>query len=805
MSHLRPRPATTVKEWVAQIEAATVQITGVTLNRTDTGLEIVLQTAEGKPLQVDATKFRTEGTSLIADIPNAVLALPTGQEFVADNPVADVTTIRIAQQDANTIRVSVTGNNALPKSEVTLKAGGLAYSLNPDADEPDEEIVATGERRETYRVPNASTATRTDTPLRDIPQSIQVVPEAVLRDQNVVHLEEVLRNVPSGNQISPSTQSDSITSLRGFPIFPLGGNFLRNGLRERLGAVPVIFTNIDRIEFLQGPASVLFGPGNPGGTINLITKQPLREPFYSLDATIGSFDFYQVAADLSGPLNDSRNVLYRLNASYLDRNSFIDIFEENQFFVAPVLSWAIGDSTKLTIEGDYTDSQTSYVPGLPAVGTVLPNPNGRIPRNRYLGEPDTALNTTIARIGYSLEHQFSNDWSLKNAFRFSSLRLDEVSINPDSLEPNNRTLNRFSRFTDIENDAYELALDLTGNFSTGSIEHQLILGANLGRTYFDIRDSFGSVAPIDLFNPVYGQPFETPPLTRINTFIRKDLGIYVQDQVTLLENLKLLLGVRFDIFDQTDRFFRASTGITESNNQSGSAFSPRVGIVYQPIRPISLYASYTSSFVPVIGVAFDGSEFQPERGTQYEVGIKADVNDRLSTTLAFYNLTRSNALTSDPDNQGFSIQTGEQRSRGVELNVAGEILPGWNITAGYAYTNARITRDNDLPVGNRLDNVPENSFNLWTTYQIQQGTLRGLGFGLGLFYVGERQANLDNTFSLPSYLRTDATIFYQRDRLRASLNFQNLFNVDYFQSSYGELEVFPGEPFTVQGKISWEF
>jgi hypothetical protein len=187
------QPATTVKQWVAQMEAAQVQVTNVKLERTDTGLDITLETAEGKPLQVDATKFRREGNSLIADIPNAVLALPQGQTFVADNPTADIATVQVVQEGGN-IRISVAGTNALPKTEVTLKTGELAYSLNPEADEPDEEIVVTGERSG-FRVPNTSVGTRTDTPLRDIPQSIQVIPQQVLQDQNVTNLTEALRNV----------------------------------------------------------------------------------------------------------------------------------------------------------------------------------------------------------------------------------------------------------------------------------------------------------------------------------------------------------------------------------------------------------------------------------------------------------------------------------------------------------------------------------------------------------------------------------------------------------------------------------
>lgn len=233
-----------------------------------------------------------------------------------------------------------------------------------------------------------------------------------------------------------------------------------------------------------------------------------------------------------------------------------------------------------------------------------------------------------------------------------------------------------------------------------------------------------------------------------------------------------------------------------------------MGIVYQPIEPISLYASYSRSFSPVFGRSFEGDVFEPEHGTQYEVGVKADVNDRLAATLAFYNLTRTGVLTADnrpgvPRDE-FSIQTGEQRSRGVELSIAGEILPGWNILAGYAYTDAKLTEDNILPVGNRLENTPENSFNLWTTYQFQRGSLQGFGVGLGLFFVGERQQDLENTSTVPGYLQTDASIFYRRGQFRTALNVRNLFDIDYFEYGNGR-GVYHGAPFSVEGTIRWEF
>jgi iron complex outermembrane receptor protein len=263
--------------------------------------------------------------------------------------------------------------------------------------------------------------------------------------------------------------------------------------------------------------------------------------------------------------------------------------------------------------------------------------------------------------------------------------------------------------------------------------------------------------------------------------------------------LKLLLGGRFDIANQQ---------IVNSFGADGSAqqevFSPRVGIVYQPIPAISLYASYGRSFRPDIN-AFSSAKPLPQRGTLYEVGIKADLTNRLSATLALYDQSRSNISTRDPNNSLRTIQVGEQNSRGVEFSIAGEVSPGWNIVAGYAYTDARIRKDNFFSVGNRIDGVPENSFNLWTTYRIQTGDLKGFGFGFGLFYQGERQGDLANTFQLPSYLRTDAALFYERDRLRVALNFRNLFNVEYYEAAFNINRVFPGSPFEVQGTISWTF
>jgi iron complex outermembrane receptor protein len=346
-----------------------------------------------------------------------------------------------------------------------------------------------------------------------------------------------------------------------------------------------------------------------------------------------------------------------------------------------------------------------------------------------------------------------------------------------------------------------LTTNVVGKFSTGSLQHQLLLGIDLGRLDNSLQFTGRVGAPIDLFNPIYGAPPGAINFRIDTNTVTDELGIVVQDQVTIADNLKLLLSGRFDAFQQTNKDFLATT----ETSQSGSAFNPRVGIVYQPISPISLYANYSQSFEPAIGQAFDGSDFKPTRGTQFEVGVKADLNTRLSTTLALYQITQSNVLTDDPDNIGFSVQTGEQRSRGVELSLAGQILPGWNIFASYAYNDARVTQDNFIPVGNRVQRTTPHAASLWTTYEIQQGDLKGLGAGLGLFYVGDRAGDTGNTFEIPSYFTTDAAIFYKRNQFRAALNIKNLFNADYFENAFNRTRVSYGAPFTVQGTISWQF
>jgi len=800
--------------------AEIIPVTGVQANPTEKGVEIILQTSKGEQLQITNTNT---GNNFISDIPNAQLRLPNGDGFTfrSEKPLAGITEITVTNFDAKTIRVTVVGENSLPVVELFDGDEGLIFGVTPSAtatqpqpekptsetlpeqpaaqqDEPIE-LVVTGEQ-DGYRVPNSSTGTRTDTPLRDIPQSIQVVPQQVLRDQQITRLDDALRNVAGVNQafnFGPLT----FYSIRGFDVTET--NLLRDGLIDTLSGQVSELSSIERVEVLKGPASVLFGLGNPGGSINLISKRPLSEPFYAVDATIGSYSFYRGAVDLSGPLNDSKTALYRLNLAYRNSGSFVDFFNGESLNISPVITVALGEKTNLTLEAEYITTRDMIASGVPVIGSVLPNPNGKVSRNLNLFEPSDSLEQTIIRLGYRLDHKFSENWSINNSFGFAFRDLYQRRTNAGSLDVDNRTFTRSASESSSENRNYAMTTNLIGKFATGSIQHQLLFGFDLNRfDNFDPPITEFEVAPIDIFNPVYGT---RRGITLPSSFgIRQQtnsLGIYLQDQVALTDNLKVLLGGRFDFID---RKYEDLVNNTESSG-TDSAFSPRFGIVYQPIPAISLYTSYTSSFTPPGGSYFFGvdSSFKPERGNQYEVGVKADLNDRLSATVALFDLTRTNVTTEDPNRPNFSIQVGEQNSQGIELNLAGEILPGWNIFAGYAYIDARITKDNTLTPGNRLSNSANHSFNLWTSYEIQKGNLQGFGAGIGLFFVGDR-ANFDNTYTVPSYLRTDASIFYKRERFRVALNFKNLFDVEYFETSLGN-RVYYGQPFTVQGTVSLQF
>ncbi len=797
-----------------------ISITGVKANPTDKGLEVILQTAQGEQLQVTN---RSTGNNFVADISGGQLRLPSGEAFAfrSEKPLAGVTEITVTNVDANTVRVTVVGEASQPTVELFDDDTGLVFGVagaataaqpqpeapqateKPATEAPQEEpaaqqddpieLVVTGEQ-DGYRAPNASTATRTDTPIRDIPQSIQVVPQEVLRDRNVRDLTEAVETVAGVVEGGDRT----VRIIRGFSQ---SGNF-RNGFRD-VGAYGVTAARtIEQVEVLRGPASVLFGQVEPGGIINVTTRQPLSTPYYNLAFEVGNYNLYQPSIDLSGPLTTDKNLLYRLIASYKNSNPIPEPTNIQETVLAPSITWKLGDRTDLKLYYEYSNTTGDpfwFYTGILSDGSLLP-------RNFFQSYPSLArVERTTQRYGYELNHKLTDNWQIRNNFSVAATNNRQTDVFATEIE-NDRILTGFV-ISDYryKPENYFGQIDLLGRFNTGAISHQLLIGFDFNRLAETFQGFEGGVPDLDIFNPNYNVPVPAnlaPYTGETNT---QSYGVYLQDQITIFDNLKLLIGGRVDWTEQSRTFVFDNVDFLRPD-QNDTAFSPRIGLVYQPSDLVAFYASYSRSFLPTTGFNPDGRVFDPTRGTQYEVGVKADwLNRKLSTTLAAYQITKTNVTTTDPNNPTFSIQTGEQQSQGIELDVAGEILPGLKLIASYAYTDAKVTQDNTTPVGNRLNGVPENQASLWTTYEIQQGDLKGLGFGLGLFYVGERQGDLANSFQLKDYLRTDAALYYRRDGFKAAINIRNLFDIDYAEYGSGRTFIQRGAPLTITGSVSLEF
>ncbi|MEO0537512.1 MAG: TonB-dependent siderophore receptor [Cyanobacteria bacterium P01_A01_bin.123] len=797
-----PQSATTVEAWLAQIEASLTQITGVRVEETEAGLQVLLEIAGG---EVATPMTSVSGDALILEIPNAVL---TGEAFEQFEPAAGIALVQVSALPSDRVQVVITGTDAVPEVAVGSDVAGLTLSVVPgvaQAGEADDaiQIVVTGEVDEGYNPRSASTATRTDTPLRDIPQSIQVVPQQVIEDRNATTLIEAVETVSGilsrGSFFGAPAQAFTI---RGFEQ---RGNF-RNGFRDvDLFSLSGGTSTVERVEVLRGPASVLFGQVEPGGIVNVITRQPQSEPAYNVELEAGNYGYYQPSVDATGPLTVDESVLYRLIAAYEGNDSFQEFVTTDFITIAPSLTFNIGDRTELNVYYEYLDFS-----GDPPLSYAQILSNGDLtPRDTFLSYPDLSFaDITTQRVGYTLEHELSSNWRIRNALAVTLSDTSENQVLSFSPAINNRFLAIEAYQAEYSRENYFAQIDVLGEFETGSVEHQLLAGFDYNRFNDSFQNEFDPNLPLlDIFDPDYDipAPIYQPAIRSSETI--ETYGVYLQDQIALNDEFKLLLGGRYDWVSYENEVddFGAFGNTVDDPVLTDGAFSPRIGLVYQPNDILSLYASYSTSFRQSTGLNADDSPLEPTEGTQYEVGVRGDFLDgRLSANLAAYHLTKTNVVTSDPGNPTFSIQTGEQRSQGIELDVSGEILPGWNIIASYAYTDAEVTEDNDIPVGSPLKNTPEHQASLWTTYEIQEGDLEGLGFGLGLFYVGERANDLGSDLRLEEYLRVDAAVYYRREQFNAAINIENLFDIDYASAGFGT-NVERGEPFTIVGSIGWDF
>ncbi|WP_312943881.1 TonB-dependent siderophore receptor [Stutzerimonas kunmingensis] len=670
------------------------------------------------------------------------------------------------------------------------------------------QVTASAERADGpvqgYRATRSASATRTDTAIHETPQSISVVPAQVVEDIGATRLEDALDyagGVERGNNFGGQGLTEFL--VRGFST----QEFYRNGFAVNRGYpnMPDAST-LERIEVLRGPASMLYGRGDPGGTFNIVSKQPQAERRTVLGSQVHTDGLRRGTLDTTGALDESAAFTYRLNLVAEGSDSFRDHVESERYNIAPVLRWQLSDDTALILEGDYLHNRHPMDRGL----TRYPNQAGDLSRDRFLGEESAGkLTNQNATTQLRLEHQLDSQWMLRGGIQYLDGSLDGGAVENNGLAADGRTVGRNYSERWLNWNDLAVQANLEGHFDAAGLAHTLLLGVEFDDFNYDsqIDRSGGATSdfPIDLYDPVYGQPL--PALTRTTTYDDENLKSYaffLQDQIALTERLTAQVGARLERFEQ-----RYENKLTPAGSwdQAHNAVSPRFGLIYDLTEELAVYANTSRSFKPNRGADRSSQAFDPEKGIAHEVGIKYELPEHdLSVTAALFHITKENVLTSDPLDSNYQVAAGEARSRGFDISVAGNITPQWRVIGGYAYVDAEVTESSNasMPTGTRLANVPRHSFNLLDTYEFAEGPLAGLGVGMGVKYVGDRKGGATSTaFDMDAYTTVDLLAYYPlTERVRLNLNLNNLFDEEYEERAWGNIWAYPGAPRTLQAGIA---
>ncbi|EFQ65202.1 TonB-dependent siderophore receptor [Pseudomonas fluorescens WH6] len=642
-----------------------------------------------------------------------------------------------------------------------------------------------------YRATRSASATKTDTALRDIPQSISVIPATVLKDLGSTNVERALEfagGVSKQNNFGGLTLYEY--SVRGFTT----SEFYQDGFSANRGypSTPDA-ANIERIEVLKGPAASLYGRGDPGGTVNIVTKKPKPQAFTTLQTSAGSWDRYRTALDVNTPLDAEGNVLSRVNLAVEDNHSFRDHVQSKRVFVAPSFSWQLDPDTHLLVESEFVRHSSTFDRG------IVDAPG--VSRSTFLGEPnDGDIDNHNNRIQATLEHHLNDAWKLRLASHYKQGSLWGDASENRALNADGHTLNRRYRERSTGWHDSITQLELRGLFDIGSWQHELLVGTE----YEDYRKKERVTAiagsyPIDLYNPVYGQPKPNGARSGTDFFEQtKSHALNLQDQIVFTERLRGMVGARLEHFEQsTDDFTRNHA----KSRQTHDALTQRAGLLYQLTPEIGVFANASTSFKPNSGLDATGNTFKPEEGVGYEVGIKSELfDDRLSTTLAAFHIEKENVLALDPATNT-NRAMGKARSQGVDLQLTGQLTDAVRVIGAFAYIDAEVTKgDKTIPTGSRILGVAKRSGSLLGVYEFQDGALRGSDLGAAFTYVGDRSGEAGGSFELPAYHTVDLLAHYKAtENVTVGLNLNNLFDEKYYERSYSNYWVNPGEPrnFTV--------
>lgn len=668
------------------------------------------------------------------------------------------------------------------------------------------EIVETAARP--YNVQVSSTATKTDTPILETPFSVQVVDEALILDQQAYRLEDVIRNVSgvSSQTMAFSSAYETLQS-RGFSTQPF-----RDGVRMMFVTVPL--ANAQQVEVLKGPAAVQYGRVEPGGMVNIVTKQPQAATSRTVEQQLGSYGFARSTADLTGAISTDKQWQYRLVAELLDKDAFIDHAFNKRVFIAPSLAWQVTPSTRINLSYERRDEKEAGGTGVPAIGE-RPAP---VRIGSFYSEPGLFNHYMSDAVNLKLEHAFNEAWTLRSGLGAYRGDFKYANISGSALAADNLSLSRWGLASDFDHrNTDDAFVDLLGKFQAWGAKHTLLLGAD--HHEFDTDANWSDQSPVDINiqHPVYTVNVPAFLAAAPTSFWKRTdrwSGVYLQDQVELGQDWHVLAGGRYDRTDMLTGYSGLSLDDAKAVavNKHESRFSPKLGLSYHAAPGLALYASYASAFGgwPSTSLTKNGSMVEPETSRQYEVGAKANaLGGRLSATVALYELTKQHVATTDPSDNRYVVAIGEVRSRGLELDVAGKLGANLSLVASYAYNDALITQSHNGDQGQHLANAPHHAGSLWLKYELAGTQWQGLSLGAGVYAASSAPGDNADSFRLPGYGRVDVSVAYRfkigRHAATAQLNVNNLFDRTYYPSAQGRAAVMPGEPRTALAALRLSF
>ncbi|EGI4185654.1 ferrichrome porin FhuA [Escherichia coli] len=720
------------------------------------------------------------------------------------------------------VATAVSGMSVYAQAAVEPKEDTITVTAAPAPQESAWGPAATIAARQ------SATGTKTDTPIQKVPQSISVVTAEEMALHQPKSVKEALSYTPG---VAVGTRGASNTYdyliIRGFAADGQSQNNYLNGLKMQgnfYNDAVIDPYMLERAEIMRGPVSVLYGKSSPGGLLNMVSKRPTTEPLKEIQFKAGTDSLFQTGFDFSDALDDDGVYSYRLTGIARSANAQQKGAEEQRYAIAPAFTWRPDDKTNFTFLSYFqNEPETGYYGWLPKEGTVEPLPNGkRLPTDFNEGAKNNTYSRNEKMVGYSFDHEFNDTFTVRQNLRFAQNKVSQKSVygygmcsdplytkDDDALKASpclsipqsewNHTLTRQYVIDNEKLENFSVDTQLQSKFATGSVEHTLLTGVDFMRMRNDIDSWFGyagSVAPSDIYNldrsdfDFGAHPDPSGPYRVL--LKQKQTGLYVQDQAQW-DKVLVTLGGRYDWAEQSS--FNRDYG--NKSDRDDKQFTWRGGVNYLFDNGVTPYFSYSESFEPASLTDANGDLFAPSKGKQYEVGVKYVPEDRpIVLTGALYQLTKTNNLMADPNNPNFSIEGGEIRARGVELEAKAALSASVNVVGSYTYTDAEYTTDTTYK-GNTPAQVPKHMASLWADYTFFDGPLSGLTLGTGGRYTGSSYGDPANSFKVGSYTVVDALVRYDLARVgmagsNVALHVNNLFDREYVASCFNTYGCFWG-------------